>query len=293
MGLSSWFENFNKAILIESSKVSTISLRYKAITKKLNESFWGHSSETLNSLYVGSYGRGTEIHVSDIDMLFDLPWSYYSTYDNYITNGQSAFLQAVKKALDGLGYYPQLGADGQVVVIESWYDNIRFELLPCFENLDNSYTYADTNGGGSWKKTNPRPEIAELTSTNHSCNRNLKRLCRMTRAWKDKWSVPMSGILIDTLAYNFIRTYEYREKSHYYYDWLCRDFFKFLSEQDASKSYWLSPGAKQYVYRTGNFEYKAKQCYNIAVEAIAQESNSFNATYEWRKIYGDKFPLEL
>ena len=40
--------------------------------------------------------------------------------------------------------------DGQVVVIE-FDDRVRFELLPCFENDDGSFTYPDSHNGGRWK----------------------------------------------------------------------------------------------------------------------------------------------
>ena len=62
---------------------------------------------------------------------------------------------------------------------------------------------------------------------------NLVPLCRMMRAWKSKWGVPIGGLLIDTLCYQFIENYQYRDKSYFYYDYLCRDCFKWMSEQDA------------------------------------------------------------
>lgn len=79
------------------------------------------------------------------------------------------------------------------------------------------------------------------------CNANLKTLCKMARAWKKKWSVPITGLLIDTLAYNFIRNYQYRDESFFYYDLMSRDFFEFLAAQNSRQTYWLSPGANQYV----------------------------------------------
>jgi hypothetical protein len=44
-------------------------------------------------------------------------------------------------------------------------------------------------------------------------NTNMKYLSRMMRVWKDYCDVPMSGILIDTLAYQFLENYEHRDKS--------------------------------------------------------------------------------
>ena len=49
-----------------------ISERYKRITKVINREFWNSVSEIDHSLYVGSYGRGTAIDTSDLDVLIEL-----------------------------------------------------------------------------------------------------------------------------------------------------------------------------------------------------------------------------
>ncbi|SEQ44836.1 hypothetical protein SAMN05216362_11419 [Piscibacillus halophilus] len=75
----------------------------------------------------------------------------------------------------------------------------------------------------------------------------------------------MSGILIDTLVYIFLKNWEYKDKSFVYYDWLSRDFFKYLKEIDSNKLYWLAPGSNRYVWKSGNFQYKANQAYNTSL----------------------------
>lgn len=289
MSVANWFATFNQNLRMSTDTVDNISYRYKRITKQLNKDFYNSESDIYHSLYVGSYGRGTDIVVSDIDMIFQLPYSEYVKYNAYSGNGQSSLLQAVKNSIEKT-YKSSMKADGQVIVI-SFTDGIFFELVPAFLNENNSYTFPDTNNGGSWQKTNPRPEIAEITAKNILCNNNLKRLCRMARAWKYKCDIPMGGLLIDTLAYNFMSNYEYKNKSFLYYDLISRDFLKYLSEQNTEQSYWLSPGARQYVWRKGKFEYKAKQCYNLACEAIANEKDyPYTAKSTWREIYGTRFP---
>lgn len=184
-----------------------------------------------------------------------------------------------------------ISGDGQVVKID-FTDGICYEIVPGFINKDGeSYTYPDTHNGGSWKTTNPRAEIREINNKNDAWNKNLKRLCRMARAWKDKWDVPIGGLLIDTLAYNFMKNWAYKDKSYIYYDWMSRDFFEFLKNQDSDKDYWLAPGSDQRVYRKGAFEYKALRCYNISLEAIeAEKKYPHTAKSKWREIYGTKFP---
>jgi len=283
------FRSFCKNILIPSSTNDDIRYRYKRITKQLNKDFWNYDSDTLHSLYVGSYGRDTDIIVSDIDILFWLPYNEYLRYNRYVGNSQSALLQDVKKSIQKTYPETHLRADGQVIIVH-FTDGVRFEIVPCFERTDSSFSYPDTNNGGSWKKTDPRPEIKAVKTRNDATNGNMKHLCRMARAWKKEWSVPMGGLHIDTLAYNFLGTWEHKGKSEIYYDWMSRDFFKYLSEQNTDQEFWYALGSYQKVYRKGAFEYKAKQCYKIALEAIEKQDYPYTAKSKWREIYGTKFP---
>lgn len=289
MSVSEWFQGFCGNIRISNTDVSNIQNRYKQITKRINLDYWNSDSETQNSLYVGSYGRGTDIHTSDIDIIVQLPYQTYNKYSDYVGNGQSALLQEVKNVLQKTYSTSHLKGDGQIVGL-NFTDGICFEIVPAFTNTDGSFTYADTHNGGSWKTTNPKKEIKAMNEMNTSTNKNLKRLSRMLRAWKDQWSVPMSGLLIDTLAYRFIEKWEYKDKSYLYYDYMTRDFFKYLSGFN-NTSYCHAPGSNDLVYIGGNYSKKANSCYDIAIEAISKEKDyPYTAKSKWREIYGSKFP---
>jgi len=292
MGLAEWFSTFCSNIKVEDG--GTISSRYKEITRRLNTDFWNTTSDTSHSLYVGSYGRNTAVQgFSDLDMVFELPSALYFQYDKYSNNGQSALLQAVRNSMQKTYSTSSIGGDGQVVVV-SFTDGITFEVVPVFTNNLGSYTYPDSNGGGRWKTTNPRPEIDAIRTRNNACNGNLFWLCRMMRAWKKKWDVPIGGLLVDTLAYQFIENWQHRDKSYMYYDYMCRDFFKWMSEQSSEQEYWKAPGSGQHVYGKGLFQYKAKRCYNISLEAIGHETatpkREWSAKQQWREIFGTSFP---
>lgn len=247
MSISDYFSTFCSNLRMDSDTVSTIQYRYHQITKRINLDYWNSSSETTHSLYVGSYGRGTEIWTSDIDIIVQLPYSTYEKFNAYKNNGQSALLQEVKGVLQKTYSTSYVKGDGQVIGI-NFSDGINFEIVPAFINTDGSYTYPDSNNGGSWRITNPKKEIDAMNSRNKDTNKNLKRLCRMARAWEGNCNVPMSGILIDTLAYKFINDWGYKDKSYLYYDFMSRDFFKYLKELDEDQSYWLAPGSQRYVW---------------------------------------------
>lgn len=291
MSVSNDFATFCSNLRMDNDTVSTIQRRYHQITKRINLDYWNSSSEITHSLYVGSYGRGTEIWTSDIDIIVQLPYATYEKFNAYQSNGQSALLQEVKRVLQKTYSESYVKGDGQVIGI-NFSDGINFEIVPAFINEDGSYTYPDSNDGGSWKTTDPKKEIDEMNNKNKDTNKNLKRLCRMARAWKRKCNVPMSGILIDTLAYKFINNWEYKDKSYLYYDFMTRDFFKYLQELDENQSYWWAPGSWRFVWKNGDFHAKAKKAYNNAITAISFESDgySYSAKQKWREIYGTKFP---
>ena len=293
MGVAEDFSEFRNSYNISSTLISSFSYRYKRITGQLNKDYWNTSSDTGHSLYVGSYGRDTAAKgVSDIDMAFVLPYSEYSKYNAYATNGQSALLQAVKKSIQNTYPTSESFGDGQVVVI-TFDDKVKFEVLPVFENKDGeSWTFPNANNGGSWKVCNPRAEIAAIKVRSAATNTNMKYLARMIRIWRDYCDVPMSGALIDTLAYQFMENYEYRDKSFLYHDFMARDFFNLVSKQDQKQTFWRAPGSRSYVYRTGVFEHKARSAYLRAIEAIAynDDHHAWSRKQKWREVFGPLFP---
>ncbi len=291
MSVAENFEVFCRNLRMSEETVEKIRSRYYQITKRINTYYRGTTSETAYSLYVGSYGRGTEIWTSDIDILVQLPSTTYNRFDDYLGNGQSALLQEVKSVLQKTYSTSYIKGDGQVIGI-NFSDSINFEIVPAFLCDDGIFMYPDTHNGGSWKKTDPKKEISAMVARNTETNKNLVRLCRMARAWKNKCDVEISGILIDTLAYKFIDSWSYKDKSYLYYDFMSRDFFKYLMEINEDTSYWLAPGSYRYVSKTGDFQSKAKIAYENALKAISCEVSDMpiSAKSKWREIYGTKFP---
>ena len=290
MSITTDFEQFCNNLRMPDALVDKISSRYKNITQRINLDFRGLNSDTAYSFYTGSYGRGTETKTSDIDMIVILPYQTYLQYNGYSWNGQSALLQSVKNSLQKTYSSSAIGGDGQVVVI-SFSDGIRFEVVPAFENRDGSYTYPDSNNGGQWQTMDPKAEIRAFNKMNDECNHNLKRLCRMARAWNAENNVFMKGILIDTTAYRFMSNYEYRDKSYTYYDWMSRDFMQFLYD-NADQSYWTVPGSNWHVTKTYSFKRESKEGVERCKSAIEYDSKNmpYSAHSEWRKHYGSKFP---
>lgn len=215
--MSSFVSQGNHSIAQETR--SLISKRYKTITKAVNVSFWGSSSETLHSRYVGSYGRGTAINTSDLDVLIELPSNEYDHFTSLSGNGPSRLLQAVKDAI--LAAYPKtdIRGDGQVVVI-NFSDGMKFEILPAFQHLnpftalwDGTYVYPDSHMGGNWMTTNPKVEQDAMGIKNSYDESNglLFDTCKHIRYIRgDSFSsYHLSGILIDSFVYAAIKDWHW------------------------------------------------------------------------------------
>lgn len=284
MSISDIFSDFLSNLKI--SNAETISSRYGEITSALNKQFRDTESKSANSLQVGSFGRKTGINgISDLDMLYIMPKSKWEDYDK--SGGQFKLLQDTKEAI--LKRYPSTKIRVDRLVVTITYRNFHVEVQPVFEQYDKSYQYPDTQNGGSWKVTKPREEMNAVAIQDAAKNFNLRRLCKMARAWKNKHGVGMGGLLIDTLAYNFLNsTSEYDNKSYLYYDYLSRDFFQYLSELPIQSEY-AAPGSRQRVKVKKKFQRRAKKAYELCLKAIEAE-NQNNVCDKWKAIYGRPFP---
>jgi len=141
------FQKFRENLTVQNA--GDISISYANITTRLNKDFWDQDSDVNHRRQVGSYGRKTAIHgISDLDMVFELPWSLYEKYKAVDGNGPSQLLQAVRASL--LTRYPKttIKGDGQVVVIE--FSKFSVDVLPSFWDKDcDGYRFGDSNDGGA------------------------------------------------------------------------------------------------------------------------------------------------
>lgn len=286
MSVSEMFSQFLANLAI--TNLETISSRYGEITAALNKQFRDTDSKTANTLQVGSFGRKSGINgISDLDMLYIMPKTKWDTYKN---GGQLKLLQDVKNAIQSR--YPKTSVRVDRLVVTVTYTNFHVEVQPVFEQEDGSFKYPDTNNGGCWKIAKPRAEMTAFANLDSTKNSNVRRLSKMVRAWRNKHGVVMGGLLIDTLVYNFLNsTSEYDTKSFLYFDYMSRDFFKYLSELPQQDRY-SAPGSHQHVKVKKFFQRKAKKAYNLCLEAIKVEHTS-SVNKKWKRVYGRTFPAAL
>jgi hypothetical protein len=284
------FEHFRKNISVGNA--AAISTSYQSITTRLNKDFYGSDSDNAHCLQVGSYGRRTAIHgVSDLDMLFELPWDMYERYRRREGNGPSQLLQTVRDSIKGRYTKTEIKGDGQVVVVQ--FDKFKVEVLPAFYRKEtNDYIHPDSNNGGKWTVTYPQQELAAMSQMNTRTNRTFRHACKMLRSWKNEHGVPMSGILIDTLCYRFFEgCKDYDNKSYGSYPQMVAALFAYLADLE-QKDYWRAPGSQAHVANKGNFHRKAKKAAQLCIQARDENTERKRAKL-WREVFGRDFLLEV
>lgn len=290
MTIASAFTTFCEAILLSS--FDQMKTTVGEIAKKLNAKYYGFTSDSTTHMYiVGSVGRNTAVkNASDLDIIFDLPSSVYTRFDNYEGNGQSALLQEIKNVL--LERYPntKMRGDGQVVVIE--FSAYTVELVPGFKQADDRFKYPDTHSGGSWKYTDPLSEQDECAACDTRSNKNYYNFCHIIRCLRNKMGFSMGGLLIDTLVYNhFSSNDDYSESSYSDYLEIFKSLLSDLKGLSKDQKYWFAVGSNQQVTNTddGAWIAKMQDAYDSVKDKTADSEDIWQVL---RDLLGKDFPVE-
>lgn len=283
MTTSEMFSEFLQNLVIDNR--AEISGRYERITAALNKRYRDTESKTANSLQVGSFGRSTGIRgISDLDMIYIMPKGQWGRFKD---GGQLRLLQDVQKGIKASYPTTETRVDRLVVVVT--FDNFEVEVQPCFEEEDGSFLYPDTYAE-EWRNTNPRAEMDEVSSMDDLTNGNLRDLCKMGRAWKNKHGLKMGGLLLDTLAYQCIsQTNDYDETSYGSHDQMVADFFHYLANEPTDQEYYRAPGSQQHVRVKKKFQRKARKAHGLCLKAIEAEGQA-GCNDKWAKVFGRPFP---
>ena len=275
---------------LEPTNISEMEITVGEIAKKLNKNYYNLDSDKTSHMYiVGSVGRETAIKgVSDLDILFDLPVEVFKRFDAYKEKKQSSLLQEVKNVLKARYPNTDISGDGQVVVIK--FNKYTVELVPGFKQSDDRFKYPDTNNGGSWKYTDPLPEISESKKTAEDTDNNFKYIANMLRAWKNKQGFKFGGLLIDTITYKFLNEKtDYRNIGFDSYLDMTKALFEYIKGLNKDQSYWYALGSNQQVYNcdNGKFITKAEKAYEKMKDLT---ENSTDVNKKLRQVFGTQFP---
>lgn len=282
------FSEFLDNLNLDLKQARKISYHYRKITKSLNLAVRGTNSSVANRLKVGSVGRHTAIKgISDLDMLYVMPSDKYDYY-NRKANGQSALLTDIRDIL--AEEYPDQTVKKDRLVVQVVFKNFHVEVQPVFKQEDRSFKFPESYNGGSWRITKPLHEKDAMTAFSRDKSNNLRKLCKMVRAWKNLHGVNMGGLLIDTLAYRFLSsTSKYNNTGNGSLGTLSKDFFEYLSNEERRERY-LALGSNQHVrVKSPWFGRAAEHAYDLCCEALDYEGAA-SENDRWRKVFGRAFP---
>ena len=219
------FDRILDSLAITVQQLQDGNTKQAGVRACLNRYYWNSSSDSANSLLIGSWGKTTRVRPSrDIDILFLLPPAIYHRLQQRIGNRQSQLLQEVKDVLAATYSQTVMRADGQVVVIP--FNTIPIEISIGFRCQDGSIIVCDTNGGGSYRTSTAEAEAADLTASDAAWNGNTRALARMLKQWQRENNVPVKSFQLERLAVEFLRAWAFSKNNRFYYDWMVRDFFR-------------------------------------------------------------------
>jgi hypothetical protein len=258
------------------------------ITLTLNAAYWSSSSKTNNSKYIGSWGKRTRVRPPrDVDVLFTLPSDTYERFQKRTGNRQSQLLQEVKGVLAKQFSSTIIRGDGPAVVVAL--AKYTVEVIPAF-SLNNGRCWVPmTDAGGRYKEADYEAESSGMSSHNSKTKNNTRDLIKMMKRWQAYCSVSLKSFWIEILAQNFLDQWEHAGNSAVYYDYMCRDFLKYICGQ--TSTYVYAPGTLEAMNIGSAWESKTRSARDRAVKACDLETtDSASAGDEWQKIFGTDIP---
>lgn len=290
-GVYTLFQKLVADVQLTADQTADAAGKHQRVRRALNSWYYNFDSGTANSMLVGSYGKDTEIRPpSDVDILFELPWSVYERFKHRTGNVQSQLLQEVKSVLERTFSSTRMRGDGQVVVVP--FATYAVEVLPAFRLSDGKYWYPDTNGGGQWKAADPVSEKNALVQSNSRTGGKAIHLVKLLKAWKRTRNVQIKSFALELVVPSFLDQWGYNKTSdglftgYGYYDFMLRDFYPFLLAK--KDQYVFVPGTYELINLGNAWEAQAGFARNAAARAttLGAEDKLESAKAEWRNIFG-------
>ena len=284
------FEQLHQNIWLTQPQVDDGVTKRAGVVSCLNRAYYGTSSETDNSFFVGSWGKNTMTRPPrDVDICFVLPYAVYQRFETNVGNRQSALLQEVKAKL--LATFPatDMSGDGQVALVK--FGSYAVEVVPAFAlQQQGRYWICNANAGGSYKQTAPVEESNFIETTDANNARNLRPLIRMLKTWQRACGVPIKSFHLELLAAEFLAQSPWRLNTFFYFDWIIRDFFAYLYGK--ANGWVFAPGTMEAMSLGADWQSRAESAYGRAVKACDHEKHNrvVEAGDEWQKIFGTDIP---
>jgi hypothetical protein len=263
-----------------------------SIIQPLDNHYWQNEQDLSRVVLLGSWTRGTAVAgISDYNIAYELPNRFMPDRTDGIPGHGNSNLQSFYNRLITLfpnAKYREYSHSVGIPLDKG----IVIDVMPYFRMKSGEMGYPDETFAGSLRRIDPIVACDAIYRLDSIERENFLLVCRIARIWRKVHSVPISGLLIDVLALEFISRAVHRLKPPKYQDCLLRDFFSFMAEQEKSRKIWTIAGSDQPIRRTGAFEESAGLAHSIVQYAIEQAANGQekSACAIWRYLLGEYYP---
>jgi hypothetical protein len=276
------FTKFSENNRLTESQETDAKTKYTGVCKTLHKSYYENEYDGKTKLLFGSYKTKTNTRPvsekQDVDVIFKIPEETYNKFKNYEGNGPSALLQEIKDILKKTyTTTDEIKGWGKVVLVKFADNKHNVEVLPAFELEDKTFIIPNSENGGSWDDFDPREQVNIFQTSNNTTNTLTADLTRMMKTWvKNTSSLDYKSYTLLNDVMEFLKN-DYKNGADYSdYHLVVKDCFKYLQENCDSN---LDSHLKSAVDRAEK-----------AVEYI-DGNKPKEASIEWRKIFGNEFPL--
>jgi SMODS domain-containing protein len=283
------FAQFHRNVLLTQQQRTDAATKRGNVVSCLNRAYYDTSSQSDHSFLVGSWAKDTAIRPPrDVDVYFLLPPEVYHRFQRYAWVAQSALLQEVKAHVALRFSDTSIRGDRQVVVVK--FGTITVEVVPSFALHRGGYLICDTTNGGHYTKTDPWAEVALLDVVDSDTAGNLRALIRMLKVWQANCAVDIKSFHLELLAVEFLRQCQWRLKDWFYFDWIIRDCFEFLTRR--ANTVIVVPGTGEVMRLSDAWLTKAESALGRARRAcdLERDNHVQAAGEEWQKIFGPDVP---
>jgi hypothetical protein len=277
--IQSLFIKFRSYINLTPAQLKDARKKNKNVSKTLHKHYYPDKEYNGKTKFLfGSYGKKTNIAPPrDIDLIFKMPQEDFDRYDSMESNGQSQLLQDVRDVLkDTYTTTEVIKAWGKVVRIEFSDSDHFVEVLPAWENEDGTFCIPNTENGGSWENDfDPRGDINRINQSNKKTNGRTKKFAKMLRRWNNEVSFPFKSYALEDHVIGFFDSTQHEASDD---SVVMNNFFQYLKDQLGNSDKTVS---------------KIETAIKRANKAVSfEQSEKFEeASREWKKIFGQSFPL--
>lgn len=255
--------------------------KYTGVCETLYPHFYEGSYDDAKKFLFGSYKTRTHIapmcEKQDVDVLFKIDEDVYEKYKD----NPAGILQKIRNVLkDRYTTTDKISVWGKIVLVKFSDGHHNVELLPAFEQDDNTFLIPNTENGGSWEVFDPRSQVNSFCDSNSATSGKTRLLVQMMKKWvRETSTLEYKSYCIVEDTIRFLEEIYDNDVSSIDYPDLVKNFFNYLENN-----------VPEHLENQLNHISTAK---DRAVKAIqyAAEGKYIAASKEWRKIFGSYFPL--